>query len=145
MQEALSKDLGGQQGGFPGYADSGPRLFDFSKMRRSSEGLLFLRPSGHGPAEVPDEEANSLLVALAGDALVEPFWPEGLGIMRGFFGVLDACHAVRAWSDGLGCTEAQELHGSAFQKLKTLSAATRARVLQQDERKMGLAPETRYR
>jgi len=145
LLEALSKDLGGEQGGFPGYADSGPRLFDFSKMRRSSEGLIFLRPTGHGPAEVPEEEDDSLLVALAGDALMEPFWPEGLGIMRGFFGVLDACHAARAWSDGLTCSEVQELHGAAFQKLKTLSAATRARVLQQDEKKYCLSPETRYR
>jgi hypothetical protein len=34
---------------------------------------------------------GSVFVALVGDALLEPFWPEGLGINRGFMSALDAC------------------------------------------------------
>lgn len=139
--EAVQKDLGNA---IPGYADSGPRLFDFSKMRRSSDGLIFLTPTGVSGAEQPTDK-DSLLVALAGDALLEPFWPEGLGIMRGFFGVLDACHAVREWSNGATCVATQEIYQNSFQQLKTLSAATRARVLRDDERKYALAPSSRYR
>jgi len=141
VMEAVGKDLGGE-GRFPGYADSGPRLFDFSKMRRSSEGLLFL-PAADAPEA--SGEGSQLLVALAGDALIEPFWPEGLGIMRGFFSVLDACYAVQQWSNGATCTATQEVYQVAFQQLKTLSAATRARVLREDERKYALSPSTRYR
>lgn len=144
LLEALNKDLG-DKGSFPGYADAGPRLFDFSKMRRSSEGLVFLHPAGGGDVGSAECEDNSLLVALAGDALIEPFWPEGLGIMRGFFSVLDSCYAVKQWSSGVTCAETQDIYGMAFQQLKTLSAATRARVLREDEKKFGLAPCTRYR
>jgi hypothetical protein len=133
--EAVTSDAGR----FPGWADSGPRLFDFSKMRRSQDGLLFLPPGeGH-------EEEESLLVALVGDALMEPFWPEGLGIMRGFFGALDACHAVRRWSDGATALETQEQYQKCYQQLKTLSAATRANVLRPDERSYALEPSSRYR
>jgi len=140
VMEAVCKDLGGEEGRFPGYADSGPRLFDFSKMRRSSEGVIFLPP-----AEAEGGEDSHLLVSLAGDALIEPFWPEGLGIVRGFFSVLDTCYAVQQWSNGATCAATQEIYQTAFQQLKTLSAATRARVLRDDERKFGLAPNTRYR
>lgn len=139
---AIGKDLGGTDS-FPGYADAGPRLFDFSKMRRSAEGLVFMAPPGMDMGGVG--EADHLLVALAGDALIEPFWPEGLGIMRGFFSVLDASYAVQQWSNGATCATTQEVYQASFQRLKTLSAATRARVLREDEKKFALAPDTRYR
>ena len=34
-----------------------------------------------------------------GDALQEPFWPEGLGINRGMHNALDACWAAHQWGD----------------------------------------------
>jgi hypothetical protein len=34
------------------------------------------------------------LVVLAGDALLEPFWPMGLGLKRGWQAVMDTCYAV---------------------------------------------------
>jgi hypothetical protein len=136
---AVEADLAGK--GPVSYADSGPRLFDFSKMRRHLDGLTFVRP----PASVQDIGGNSLLVTVVGDALIEPFWPEGLGIIRGFFSVLDACSAVAEW--GRGADEARvHLHFErAFQELKTLGAATRSRVLRDDERQYRLAPGSRYR
>lgn len=37
-----------------------------------------------------------------GDALLEPFWPQGLGTNRGFHGALDGAWALRClWADGL--------------------------------------------
>jgi len=144
LLSAIEKDAGGN---FPGWADAGPRLFDFSKMRRSAEGLIFLEPGSGQPAlpETVNDPGSNLLVGLVGDALIEPFWPEGLGIMRGFFSVLDSCHAVQLWSGGKAKAEVKQVYAHAYQQLKTLSAATRTRVLREDERKYGLPPKTRYR
>eukprot|EP00929_Paragymnodinium_shiwhaense_P042660 TRINITY_DN22041_c0_g2_i2.p1 TRINITY_DN22041_c0_g2~~TRINITY_DN22041_c0_g2_i2.p1 ORF type:complete len:1287 (-),score=292.47 TRINITY_DN22041_c0_g2_i2:194-4054(-) len=131
------------------YADAGPRLFDFSKMRRSEDGMAFVSPP---PASVssgsPRVEASSdkeLLVALAGDCLVEPFWPEGLGVVRGFFGALDVSHAATLWSSGASQEEVKSTFGAAFGQLKSLASASRRRIIRDEESKYGAAPWTRYR
>lgn len=49
-------------------------------------------------------KGHRLLIQLVGDSLVEPFWPTGSGIGRGFLSVLDAAWAFRAWG------EVPELH-----------------------------------
>ena len=41
------------------------------------------------------QRGHRLLLALVGDSLLEPFWPEGTGIGRGFLGVLDTAWMVR--------------------------------------------------
>ena len=35
-----------------------------------------------------------------GDALQEPFWPEGLGINRGMHNAMDACWVANQWAEG---------------------------------------------
>lgn len=143
---AALADLGGQSQ--VEHADSGPRLFDFSKMRRQVDGLTFLHPptvSCSGEEEQSGDVSDSLLVAVVGDALIEPFWPEGLGIIRGFFSVMDACSAVAEWGKGADEAKVQLHFERAFQQLKTLGAATRTRVLRDDERQYRLAPASRYR
>ncbi|RHY10898.1 hypothetical protein DYB25_004830 [Aphanomyces astaci] len=60
------------------------QLFDFSQTRRAEKAAVVL----HHHAK------NKLLVALVGDALLEPFWPQGLGINRGFLSALDTAFAV---------------------------------------------------
>mmetsp|Transcript_40125 Transcript_40125/g.87647 ORF Transcript_40125/g.87647 Transcript_40125/m.87647 type:complete len:603 (+) Transcript_40125:51-1859(+) len=60
------------------FCDGGPSLFDFSKMKRAEEGATMIYSESSPRAE-------PLLFMLVGDALLEPFWPEGLGIIRGFF------------------------------------------------------------
>jgi len=39
-----------------------------------------------------------LLVGIAGDSLLEPFWPDGTGCARGVLSGLDAAWMVRAWA-----------------------------------------------
>ena len=51
IYDALKADC---EGRVPAYADRGPGLFDFSKMKRSSEGLLFMQPPLHGVARCYD-------------------------------------------------------------------------------------------
>merc|ERR1711972_1080858 len=87
---------------------------------------------------------HSLLVSLVGDALVEPFWPEGLGISRGFFGVWDVCSAISQWSQGDSQGAVIQHFQEAFVQLKSMSACTKARMLQQ-ESQFALMPASRYR
>merc|ERR1711924_148263 len=127
----------------------------------SEEGLAFVTPpsinddNGEGEAAMnesqelghlsEDEECDEdLLVALVGDALVEPFWPEGLGIARGFFGVWDACSAISEWAQGESKMHVVKHFQEAYVQLKSVSAATRTRVMKEDGQ-FSLAPQTRYR
>eukprot|EP00927_Polykrikos_kofoidii_P082882 TRINITY_DN8356_c0_g1_i1.p1 TRINITY_DN8356_c0_g1~~TRINITY_DN8356_c0_g1_i1.p1 ORF type:complete len:1622 (-),score=251.14 TRINITY_DN8356_c0_g1_i1:169-5001(-) len=136
------------------YADAGARLFDFSKMRRSAEGISFLSPPDADAAvagvdatctSVADDGTRDLMVVLAGDCLVEPFWPEGLGIVRGFFGALDASHAACLWAGGSDKKAVRTTFAAAFTQLKSLAAASRSRIIRDDEDNYGCPPWTRYR
>merc|ERR1719201_2394189 len=57
----------------------GAMIFDFSGIKRLENAAPTL---------------GGVFVCAVGDALLEPFWPEGLGIIRGFMSVLDACTAM---------------------------------------------------
>lgn len=59
------------------------RLFDFSSRTRAAQAANVLTSRG-----------KKLYVGLIGDALMEPFWPEGLGTCRGFLSAMDACWMV---------------------------------------------------
>lgn len=143
--EALGKDAGGAPN--VTFADRGPRLFDFSKTRRMEQGLKFVAPPNVARKDEDDEEDHEdlLLTAFVGDALIEPFWPEGLGIVRGFFAALDACSSVVLWSQGSTRIEVENHSVEAYVHLKTLAAATRSRVLHKAERSYGIMPDSRYR
>lgn len=109
-------------------------LFDFSGIKRAQSGCAF----------VSSEEAPEALVMLVGDALLQPFWPEGLGIMRGFLSALDAVAAINAWG-GNDAEAARRISFESFAKLKTLCGKTAGMVLQKDIKKYSLDPRTRYR
>ncbi|KAJ8265846.1 hypothetical protein COCON_G00149450 [Conger conger] len=64
-------------------------MFDFTCMFRAENASL-----------VRERRGRKLLVGLVGDCLVEPFWPLGTGIARGFLAAFDAAWMVRRW--GLG-------------------------------------------
>jgi hypothetical protein len=142
LPEAVAAVAGKEATGELCYADAGPQLFDFSKMKRAAEGLTFMAPPASAGKAT---ETHQLLVALAGDALVEPFWPEGLGIVRGFFGALDVAHAASRWAVGARPRAVRKEFTAAYGQLKTLAAASRCRVLRDDESKYALAPASRYR
>ncbi|KAF0738990.1 hypothetical protein Ae201684P_015302 [Aphanomyces euteiches] len=59
------------------------QLFDFSQTLRAVKAAVVL-----------PHPTSKLFVALVGDALLEPFWPQGLGINRGFLSVLDTAFAI---------------------------------------------------
>ncbi|XP_077428224.1 F-actin-monooxygenase mical1 isoform X2 [Vanacampus margaritifer] len=64
-------------------------VFDFTCMQRAENASL-----------VRERRGNKLLMALVGDCLVEPFWPLGTGIARGFLAAFDTAWMVRSWGAG---------------------------------------------
>lgn len=117
-----------------------PVLFDFSRQKRAAAGVRFME----GPAVAGCEPAR-LLVGICGDGLIAPFWPEGLGIIRGFFGALDLASAIKVWADTSDAHAASCHFEASFRCLKSLAAKTREQVLKSDESAYGLDPATRYR
>lgn len=131
------------------YADAGPQLFDFSRTKRARSGMAFLDATNMSatlpfPNDAGDREDDSLLVALVGDALLEPFWPEGLGIVRSFLSALDISWAVSLWACGQGRSEVQAAFAASFTQLKQLSASTKGKVLRVKESEYALPPASRY-
>ncbi|XP_077196783.1 F-actin-monooxygenase MICAL3 isoform X9 [Paroedura picta] len=71
------------------YGQPDVAMFDFTCMY-ASENAAMVREVNH----------HQLLVALVGDSLLEPFWPMGTGIARGFLAAMDSAWMVRSWSLG---------------------------------------------
>jgi len=69
------------------------QIFDFSERKSSNRAALIVPGAtlGGGPA-------SRVLVTRVGDALQEPFWPEGLGINRGFLHVMDCADMVQGYA-----------------------------------------------
>merc|ERR1719183_2839038 len=65
-----------------------------------SQGAMIFDFSGIKRLENAATTVGGVFVCAVGDALLEPFWPEGLGIIRGFMSALDAAQAaITASSD----------------------------------------------
>ncbi|XP_078128775.1 protein-methionine sulfoxide oxidase mical3b-like [Sander vitreus] len=79
-----SLDFAVNQRGQPDLA-----MFDFTCMYASENAATVRQRHGH-----------QLLVTLVGDSLLEPFWPMGTGIARGFLAALDSAWMIRRWSQG---------------------------------------------
>lgn len=65
-----------------------------------SQGAMIFDFSGVQRLESAATMVAGVFVCVAGDALLEPFWPEGLGIMRGFMSALDAAWASVVAAEG---------------------------------------------
>ncbi|XP_035613642.1 protein-methionine sulfoxide oxidase mical3a-like isoform X16 [Oncorhynchus keta] len=71
------------------YGQPDVAMFDFTCMYASENAALVRRRNGH-----------QLLVSLVGDSLLEPFWPMGTGIARGFLAAMDSGWMVKSWAQG---------------------------------------------
>ncbi|XP_041636593.1 F-actin-monooxygenase MICAL3-like [Cheilinus undulatus] len=71
------------------YGQPDVAMFDFTCMYASESAAMVHQRHGH-----------QLLVTLVGDSLLEPFWPMGTGIARGFLAALDSAWMIRSWSQG---------------------------------------------
>uniref|UniRef100_A0A8D3D618 F-actin monooxygenase n=1 Tax=Scophthalmus maximus TaxID=52904 RepID=A0A8D3D618_SCOMX len=71
------------------YGQPDVAMFDFTCMYASENAAMIRQRHGH-----------QLLVTLVGDSLLEPFWPMGTGVARGFLAALDSAWMIRSWSQG---------------------------------------------
>ncbi|KAF7650434.1 hypothetical protein LDENG_00126280 [Lucifuga dentata] len=51
-------------------------------------------------AMIRQRHGRQLLLTLVGDSLLEPFWPMGTGVARGFLAALDSAWMIRCWALG---------------------------------------------
>ncbi|XP_051544615.1 protein-methionine sulfoxide oxidase mical3b isoform X2 [Myxocyprinus asiaticus] len=71
------------------YGQPDVAMFDFTCMYASENAAM-----------VRQRRGRPLLVTLVGDSLLEPFWPMGTGIARGFLAAMDTAWMVRSWGQG---------------------------------------------
>ncbi|XP_056223929.1 protein-methionine sulfoxide oxidase mical3b isoform X2 [Seriola aureovittata] len=71
------------------YGQPDVAMFDFTCMYASENAAIVRQRHGH-----------QLLITLVGDSLLEPFWPMGTGVARGFLAGLDSAWMIRSWSQG---------------------------------------------
>ncbi|XP_061773855.1 protein-methionine sulfoxide oxidase mical3a isoform X1 [Nerophis ophidion] len=71
------------------YGQPDVAMFDFTCMYASENAAMVRQRNDH-----------KLLVALVGDSLLEPFWPMGTGIARGFLAAMDSGWMVKSWAQG---------------------------------------------
>ncbi|XP_016073015.1 PREDICTED: protein-methionine sulfoxide oxidase MICAL1 isoform X2 [Miniopterus natalensis] len=103
--------------------------FDFTSMMRADSS-----------ARVQEKHGARLLLGLVGDCLVEPFWPLGTGVARGFLAAFDAAWMVKRWAEGAGPLEVLAERESLYQLLSQTSPENMHRNVAQ----YGLDPATRY-
>ena len=62
-------------------------VFDFTNLYSARNASRVMVRKGH-----------QLLMAIVGDSLLEPFWPEGTGCARGFLSCMDTAWQLRQWA-----------------------------------------------
>uniref|UniRef100_A0A8B9L942 F-actin monooxygenase n=1 Tax=Astyanax mexicanus TaxID=7994 RepID=A0A8B9L942_ASTMX len=111
------------------YGQPDVAMFDFTCMYASENAALVRQRRGH-----------SLLVALVGDSLLEPFWPMGTGIARGFLAAMDAGWMVRSWGMGASPLEVLAERESVYRLLPQTTPENVSKNYSQ----YSLDPSTRY-
>ncbi|XP_056589123.1 F-actin-monooxygenase mical1 [Triplophysa dalaica] len=104
-------------------------MFDFTSMHRAENASL-----------VKERKGKRLLIGLVGDCLVEPFWPLGTGIARGFLASFDAAWMVRNWGKGLPPLQVLAERESVYQLLSQTTPENTSKNYQA----YSIDPSTRY-
>uniref|UniRef100_A0A674JIJ5 Molecule interacting with CasL protein 1 n=1 Tax=Terrapene triunguis TaxID=2587831 RepID=A0A674JIJ5_9SAUR len=105
-------------------------MFDFTCMNRSENAAL-----------VRECHGARLLIGLVGDCLVEPFWPLGTGVARGFLAAFDAAWMVKRWAAGTAPLDLLAERESIYQQLSQTSPDNTNKNISQ----YSIDPTTRYR
>ncbi|XP_004438868.1 PREDICTED: protein-methionine sulfoxide oxidase MICAL3 isoform X15 [Ceratotherium simum simum] len=111
------------------YGQPDVAMFDFTCMYASENAALVREQNGH-----------QLLVALVGDSLLEPFWPMGTGIARGFLAAMDSAWMVRSWSLGTSPLEVLAERESVYRLLPQTTPENVSKNFSQ----YSIDPVTRY-
>ncbi|XP_047660149.1 protein-methionine sulfoxide oxidase mical3b isoform X13 [Tachysurus fulvidraco] len=111
------------------YGQPDVAMFDFTCMYATENAALVRQRRGH-----------RLLVALVGDSLLEPFWPMGTGIARGFLAAMDTAWMVRSWGMRLDPLEVLAERESVYRLLPQTTPENVSKNYSQ----YSLDPSTRY-
>ncbi|XP_030623529.1 F-actin-monooxygenase mical1 [Chanos chanos] len=104
-------------------------MFDFTCMYRAENASL-----------VRERRGKKLLIGLVGDCLVEPFWPLGTGIARGFLAAFDAAWMVRSWGKGVPHLQVMAERESIYQLLSQTTPENTSK----NYSAYSIDPKTRY-
>ncbi|KAG5282669.1 hypothetical protein AALO_G00058550 [Alosa alosa] len=104
-------------------------MFDFTCMHRAENASL-----------VRERKGKRLLMALVGDCLVEPFWPLGTGVARGFLASFDTAWMVRSWGKGVPPLQVLAERESVYKRLSQTSPEN----TNKNYANYSLNPSTRY-
>ena len=109
-------------------------IFDFTVLSTSRSACQVLEQAG-----------SQLLVAVVGDSLMEPFWPEGTGIGRGFLSVLDTAWLTKRWVEVDRTSREAVLEViREREKLYSLLRQTGPSQLQSTTSRWSINPSSRY-
>ncbi|XP_072256107.1 F-actin-monooxygenase MICAL3 isoform X16 [Pyxicephalus adspersus] len=111
------------------YGQPDVAMFDFTCMYASENAAL-----------VRERNSHRLLVALVGDSLLEPFWPMGTGIARGFLAAMDSAWMVRSWAQGASPLEVLAERESIYRLLPQTTPENVSKNFSQ----YSVDPTTRY-
>uniref|UniRef100_A0A1A8NDU9 F-actin monooxygenase n=1 Tax=Nothobranchius rachovii TaxID=451742 RepID=A0A1A8NDU9_9TELE len=111
------------------YGQPDVAMFDFTCMYASENAAMVRQRGGH-----------ALLVALVGDSLLEPFWPMGTGIARGFLAAMDSGWMVKSWAQGKTPLEVLAERESIYRLLPQTTPENVSKNFSQ----YSLDPTTRY-
>uniref|UniRef100_A0A8C6L4V8 F-actin monooxygenase n=1 Tax=Nothobranchius furzeri TaxID=105023 RepID=A0A8C6L4V8_NOTFU len=111
------------------YGQPDVAMFDFTCMYASENAAMVRQRGGH-----------TLLVALVGDSLLEPFWPMGTGIARGFLAAMDSGWMVKSWAQGKTPLEVLAERESIYRLLPQTTPENVSKNFSQ----YSLDPTTRY-
>ncbi|XP_037111138.1 protein-methionine sulfoxide oxidase mical3a isoform X28 [Syngnathus acus] len=111
------------------YGQPDVAMFDFTCMYASESAAMVRQRHGH-----------KLLVALVGDSLLEPFWPMGTGIARGFLAAMDSGWMVKSWAQGKQPLEVLSERESIYRLLPQ----TTPENVSKNFSKYSVDPTTRY-
>lgn len=84
------------------------QVFDFTKKLQATTPFVVMHDCAVDDEPLPSSRPG-LMVLLAGDSLVGPFWPQGTGANRGLCSVLDAMHYMALPLVECDCTFADDL------------------------------------
>ncbi|XP_061817478.1 protein-methionine sulfoxide oxidase mical3b-like [Nerophis lumbriciformis] len=111
------------------YGQPDVAMFDFTSMYAAENAAMVWCRHGH-----------QLLVTLVGDSLLEPFWPMGTGVARGFLAALDASWMIRRWCRGDSPLDVLAERESVYRLL----AQTTPENMQKNFSSYSLDPSSRY-
>jgi len=106
-------------------------IFDFTNLYTSKNACRVQERKGH-----------RLLLGLVGDSLMEPFWPEGTGIGRGFLSVFDTAWLVKRFLEEPGDQVYEVIRER--EKLYSLLRQTSDSKLKGNYKNWTINPKSRY-